>query len=102
MDDEEEKVGKRLVGSRWATGCVSISMKKMAQIVTQTHTQLEVSSLPQRALSIFKCGLTVSLVLRLFLCLQSGQGIGRKTPDVFLRLYFQHSDNQTLFLSKFL
>jgi hypothetical protein len=34
-----------------------------------------------------KCGLTVSLVLRLFFfCLQSGQGIGRKTPDVVFLL----------------
>jgi hypothetical protein len=64
--NRRERERKRLVGSRSTTGYVLISMKSSTDRRTYTHT---VGGFQVCRSVNFKCGLTVSVVLRLFVCL---------------------------------
>lgn len=102
----EERERKRLVGSRSTTGYVLISMKSSTDRRTYTHTvggfQVCRSARFQFQMRPDRLGCVAFVCLSVCKMGEEGSKISNERRwrlQMFLRLYFHHSDNQTHLLS---
>jgi hypothetical protein len=103
----EERERKRLVGSRSTTGYVLISMKSSTDRRTYTHTvggfQVCRSARFQFQMRPDRLGCVAFVCLSVCKMGEEGSKISNERGwrlQMFLRLYFHHSDNQTHLLSQ--